>query len=242
MESLMLPLYMKLTRNADKPNLIVMSDDYFSFYEQSQTSIKRYVSNDSADGGFMELAYKGTPVIFDGSSGMAASHAYFLNTNYLELVVHEEANLTPLDSEVRPYNQDAVNAGHHLDGQPGLVESLPPGRHEGLRRTTCVSLLSTQAIGTLLDFSGPNDGVSGEPVHRRAMLEAAPTDGIDTGTNVPNWGQCELLYVRSNSSSTFTLGRLVTIDKDFNIADLANTANLGRPVAVVLTATSRRAT
>lgn len=108
MESLMLPLFMKLTRNADKPRLIVMSDDYFSFYEQSQTSIKRYVGSDSADGGFMELSYKGVPVVFDGASGMAASHAYFLNTDYMELVVHEQANLTPLEEDARPYNQDAA--------------------------------------------------------------------------------------------------------------------------------------
>jgi hypothetical protein len=102
-----------------------MSDDYFSFYEQSQTSIKRYVSSESADGGFMELAYKGTPVIFDGSSGMAASHAYFLNTNYLELVVHERGESDPvLEDQDRPYNQDAGHAGH-LDGQPGQRRIAP---------------------------------------------------------------------------------------------------------------------
>lgn len=93
------------------------------------------------------------------------------------------------------------------------------------------------AVGTLLDFSGSNDGVaSGNRFTPGTILEAAPTDGIDTGAGVPNWGQCELMYVRSNAAGTFALGRLVTIDKDFNIADLANTANLGRPVAVVLTA------
>lgn len=105
--SLMQPLQMALTRNADKPNLIVSSDDYFSFYEASQVSIKRYVDKDSADGGFMELSYKGVPVIFDGSSGMASSRMYFLNTNQLELVVHEDANLTVMD-EAKPYNQDGV--------------------------------------------------------------------------------------------------------------------------------------
>lgn len=104
---IMQPLFMALTRNADKPNLIVSSDDWFSFYEASQLSLKRYVDKESADGGFVELSYKGVPVIFDGSSGMAASHMYFLNTNYLELVVHSDANLTVMD-EVSPYNQDGV--------------------------------------------------------------------------------------------------------------------------------------
>lgn len=106
-ESLMLPLYIALTRGPDKPNLIVSSDDYFTFFEQSQTSLKRYTDKETADAGFVELTYKGTPVIFDGSSGMLASRMYFLNTNYLNLVVHSDANMTPLD-EARPYNQDAV--------------------------------------------------------------------------------------------------------------------------------------
>ena len=106
-ESLMLPLYIALTRNADRPDLIVASDDYFTFFEVSQTSLKRYVKEEEADAGFMEMAYKNTPVFFDGSSGMAASRMYFLNTQYLELVVHADANMTVMD-EARPYNQDGV--------------------------------------------------------------------------------------------------------------------------------------
>lgn len=103
----MLPLFMRLTRGADAPNLIVASDDYYTFYENGQVSIKRYVDGDSADGGFMAVLYKGVPVFFDGVSGMPASHMYFLNTQYLELVVHSEANLTVLE-DAKPYNQDAV--------------------------------------------------------------------------------------------------------------------------------------
>lgn len=106
-ESLMLPLFIKLTRNADKPTLIVASDDYFTFFEQSQTSLKRYVKEEEADAGFMEMAYKGVPVIFDGASGMPTSHMYFLNTNYMELVVHADANLSVME-EAKPFNQDAV--------------------------------------------------------------------------------------------------------------------------------------
>jgi hypothetical protein len=105
MESLFLPLFMALTRGADKPNLIVLSDDYFTFYELGLVSIKRYVDQTSADGGFMELSYKGVPVIFDGASGMPAAHGYFLNDNYIELVEHSDANLTVMD-EAKPHNQD----------------------------------------------------------------------------------------------------------------------------------------
>jgi hypothetical protein len=107
MQSLMLPLYIALTRGADKPNLIVSSDDWFTFYEAGLTTNQRYVDSNSAEAGFMELSYKGIPVFFDGSSGMAASRMYFLNTNYIELVVHSDANMTIMD-EAKPYNQDAV--------------------------------------------------------------------------------------------------------------------------------------
>jgi len=106
-ESLMLPTYIAVTRGADKPKMIVCSDDYYTFFEQSQTSLKRYIEKESADAGFMEMMYKGTPVIFDGSSGMLSSRMYMLNTDYLDLVVHSEANLTPLE-DAKPYNQDAV--------------------------------------------------------------------------------------------------------------------------------------
>jgi hypothetical protein len=107
MESLMLPLFMELTRGNDRPDLIVAGDDYFTFYESGLVSQKRYMDAESAKGGFMELSYKGVPVIFDGVSGMPDAHMYFLNTNYLELVVHSDANLSIME-EAKPYNQDAV--------------------------------------------------------------------------------------------------------------------------------------
>jgi hypothetical protein len=107
MESLMLPLYLDLVRGNDKPNVIISSNDYFSFYEQSQTSIKRYTGSDTANGGFLSLKYKGADVIFDGNSGIPNSRMYFLNTDYLGLTVHSDADLT-INDEVSPYNQDGV--------------------------------------------------------------------------------------------------------------------------------------
>src|SRR5579859_707725 len=57
-EALMLGLWIKLTRGGDKPDMIVFSDDLYTFYEQSQTSIKRYSDVKSADGGFVNMKYK----------------------------------------------------------------------------------------------------------------------------------------------------------------------------------------
>jgi len=106
-ESLMLPLWIKLTRGNDMPDMIVMSDDYFSFFEQSQTSLKRYAPEDDGQGGMIRMKYKTADVFFDSSGGIPGSHAYFLNTDYLELVAHRDANMTMMD-ELRSVNQDAV--------------------------------------------------------------------------------------------------------------------------------------
>jgi hypothetical protein len=107
MESLLLPALIATTRGNDKPDLLIASDDWYMFYENGQVSIKRYIDEKMADGGFQTLQYHGIPMIFDGVSGMPTSHIYMLNTNYLELCVHEDAQLTVME-EARPYNQDGV--------------------------------------------------------------------------------------------------------------------------------------
>lgn len=106
-EALMLGLYLQTVRGDDKIDLIVASNDYFTFYEQSQVSIKRYTQADEAQGGFMVLKYKNADVIFDGNSGIPAAHMYFINTDFMRLVVHKDADLTVME-EMKPYNQDAA--------------------------------------------------------------------------------------------------------------------------------------
>jgi hypothetical protein len=112
-ESLMLALYIKLTRGTDQPDIIVFSDDLFTFFEQSQTSIKRYTSTDNgapesdANAGFVTMKYKRSDVFFDSSGGIPAVHGYFSNTDYLEIAVHRDADMTIMD-ELKSVNQDAV--------------------------------------------------------------------------------------------------------------------------------------
>ncbi len=108
-ESLMLPLYLACSVGDDQPDLIVMDNNYYTFFDNSQTSLKRYVnsSNEKANAGFVTIAYKNADVIYDGGSGIPTNHAYFLNTDHIELVAHKEANMTVLD-EIRPTNQDAA--------------------------------------------------------------------------------------------------------------------------------------
>jgi hypothetical protein len=106
-ESLMLPLWIKLTRGMDTPDLVVMSDDYFTFFEQSQTSLKRYTSDQDGKGGMVSMKYKTADVFFDSSGGVPGSHAYMLNTKYFKMVAHRDANITMLD-DVESINQDAL--------------------------------------------------------------------------------------------------------------------------------------
>ncbi len=106
-ESLMLPLWLALTRGADQPDLIVMSDNYFTFYEQSQTSLKRYSSEETGKGGMTSMKYKNADVFFDSGGGIPTSTAYFINTSFLELVVHQDANMEIMP-ELKSVNQDAI--------------------------------------------------------------------------------------------------------------------------------------
>jgi len=109
-EAMMLTLWIKLTRGSDMPDLIVASDDLYTFFEQSQTSIKRYSSDSgptSGTAGFVTLKYKSADVFFDSSGGIPGTHAYFINTDYLEAVAHRDANMTVMD-ELHSVNQDAV--------------------------------------------------------------------------------------------------------------------------------------
>ena len=106
--SMMLPLWLGLDRGPDdQPDLIVMDNTYYQYFETSQVSIKRYSSSTSADGGFSTLKYKGADVLFDGNSGIPATHGYFINTEYLGLCVHKDADLSVME-EQRPINQDGV--------------------------------------------------------------------------------------------------------------------------------------
>lgn len=109
-QSLMLPLWLELSRGGDKPDLIVSSNEYFTNYEESLTDLKRYTEDTEGTGGFVSLKYKTADVIFDGGTlggGIPSAHMYFLNTDFLRMVVHRDANMTEVP-EQRSVNQDAV--------------------------------------------------------------------------------------------------------------------------------------
>ena len=105
-------LYIALTRGDDKPDLLILSNDYYELFEGSQVSLKQYTANtttgaNNGNGGFVSLKYKSCDVFHDGNSGISTSHGYMLNTDYLKLAVHPDADWTTVEDQ-RPINQDAV--------------------------------------------------------------------------------------------------------------------------------------
>lgn len=102
-------LWLQTTRGSDKVDLINMTHDFYALYELGQQQLQRYASGDLAQQGFTSLKYKTADVVFDDNTNFATTDekAYFLNTDYLYLVQHKEAQWTT-DDEKKPTNQDAV--------------------------------------------------------------------------------------------------------------------------------------
>jgi len=112
-KTMMNQLWLELSSGNDGPDIIVSSNDYFTFFWESLQDNQRYVGNDTdlAKAGFDSLKYMKADVVAEGGanigSGVPASTMYFLNTDYLQLVVHKDANMAEVP-EMRSINQDAV--------------------------------------------------------------------------------------------------------------------------------------
>ena len=104
-------LWLSCVRGTDMPDLIVSSNDFYSLYWESTSNLQRYSSDskESANRGFPMLKFNQADIIHDLNSNFSASaeKMYYLNTDYLQLAVHEDANWTQMD-EKAPTNQDAV--------------------------------------------------------------------------------------------------------------------------------------
>lgn len=102
-------LWLSTVRGKDKPDLIVSTHDFYTAYWESLTDIQRYSNKDNPDT-FVELKFQGADVIFDDDSSnftTTGEKMYFLNTNYLKLRYHPDANWSPMEDKIS-INQDAV--------------------------------------------------------------------------------------------------------------------------------------
>lgn len=103
-------LWLNTVRGADKPDLIVSTHDLYAAYEATLQTNQRYTDSKMAALGFEALKYKSADIIFDSDSTnftTTGERMYFLNTDYLKLVQHSDAQWTQDDQKV-PVNQDAV--------------------------------------------------------------------------------------------------------------------------------------
>lgn len=92
----------RLTRNGERPNLIVTDDNLYEMFVESLTEVQRFADSKSADAGFQTVFFRGIPVITIGGwqgiglpedsiplGGAPENHMYFLNMDYIRLMVAE---------------------------------------------------------------------------------------------------------------------------------------------------------
>jgi hypothetical protein len=91
----------------DKPDFIVMPQAVFEFFEATLQPQERYTNTKAANTGFENLTFKAVPVLFDRDA--TAQQVTFLNSSYLNLAVHKDANLST-GKFIEPEDQDATSA------------------------------------------------------------------------------------------------------------------------------------
>lgn len=100
------------TRGKDMTKVILAGNTHYEALQLSMQAIQRVTSSKMADAGFTSLEYQGIPVVlgggvnFGGQTLIAADRSYGLNTKYLKVRVHRDANMEPLP-KVQSINQDA---------------------------------------------------------------------------------------------------------------------------------------
>lgn len=108
-------MWSRLVRGSDRPDLIMVDNNYWSFYMSSLQAIQRFTGADTANLGFASVKFMDADVVLDGgiitagNSAVPASTAYFLNTKYLHYRPHANRNMVPLSPGQRySVNQDAA--------------------------------------------------------------------------------------------------------------------------------------
>lgn len=113
-QGLMNDLWAQLVRGADRTDLILCDNVFWTTYIDSLQATQRFTNTNSADAGFMNVMYMDAEVCLDGGvynpsgGGAQAGTAYFLNTDYLNYRPHSDRNMVALSPNRRyATNQDA---------------------------------------------------------------------------------------------------------------------------------------
>jgi hypothetical protein len=119
-------MILKVSRDAERPNIIVMDAEYYNMFKSTLQTIQRIISDkDTANQGFKTLEFEGIPVIYDPHC--PPYHCYFINDDYLYPVVLKGAEFDALKPR-EAYNQLALLYILHFVGN--LVVSDP--RRQGV--------------------------------------------------------------------------------------------------------------
>lgn len=101
-------IWTSTVRGKDQPDLYMFDSVYWGYIIGAMEALQRYTNTQDVKAGITNLKFKGGDAVYDSSaSGMPASHVYALNSDYIELVVHRDADLEPLP-ERASINADAT--------------------------------------------------------------------------------------------------------------------------------------
>lgn len=100
-------LILQCKRQGDTPDLMIADAITFSLIEAALQTNQRFTSSRSADAGFGEISFQGVRIRYDSAAaGMGANRLYMINTKYLHLRPHEDAQFVSLGKK-QSINQDA---------------------------------------------------------------------------------------------------------------------------------------
>lgn len=103
-------LWASLVRGADRPDLIVLDNTYWTYYMGSLQAQQRFTDPKTGSLGFPTLKFMDADVVLDGGIGgyCPSATGFMLNTKYLRLRPHKDRNMVSLSPNRRyAINQDA---------------------------------------------------------------------------------------------------------------------------------------
>lgn len=103
-------LWSSLVRGADRPDLVVLDNTYWSYYMGSLQAQQRFTDPATGSLGFPTVKFMDADVVLDGGIGgyCPSATGFMLNTKYLFLRPHRDRNMVSLSPNRRyAINQDA---------------------------------------------------------------------------------------------------------------------------------------
>lgn len=103
-------LWSSLVRGADRPDLIILDNTYWSYYMSSLQALQRFSDPSTGSLGFPTLKFMDADVVLDGGIGgyCPSATGFMLNTKYISLRPHKDRNMVSLSPSKRyAINQDA---------------------------------------------------------------------------------------------------------------------------------------